>query len=154
MTPYFTEMYGNPSSMHSFGGQVGGAIEEARAKVARLINASAGEIIFTSCGTESDSTAIKAALAANPDKRHIVTSRVEHPAIKNLRPTEPPIMVMGPRGEPSPSTMTALPPNHAACWQLLAKAHRPETRYPPSTRFASVVDRPRRYSSTRPRPWS
>jgi len=84
MTPFFTELYGNPSSMHSFGGQVGGAIEEARAKVARLINASAGEIVFTSCGTESDSTAIKAALAANPDKRHIVTSRVEHPAIKNL----------------------------------------------------------------------
>jgi len=84
MTPYFTELYGNPSSMHSFGGQVGGAIEEARAKVASLINASASEIVFTSCGTESDSTAIKAALAANPDKRHIVTSRVEHPAIKNL----------------------------------------------------------------------
>lgn len=84
MTPYFTELYGNPSSMHSFGGQVGGAIEEARAKVARLINAAASEIVFTSCGTESDSTAIKAALAANPDKRHIVTSRVEHPAIKNL----------------------------------------------------------------------
>jgi cysteine desulfurase len=84
MTPYFTELYGNPSSMHSFGGKVGGAIEEARAKVARLINASADEIVFTSCGTESDSTAIKAALAANPDKRHIVTSRVEHPAIKNL----------------------------------------------------------------------
>lgn len=84
MTPYFTELYGNPSSMHSFGGQVGGAVEEARAKVASLINASASEIVFTSCGTESDSTAIKAALAANPDKRHIVTSRVEHPAIKNL----------------------------------------------------------------------
>jgi len=84
MTPYFTELYGNPSSMHTFGGQVGGAVEEARAKVASLINASASEIVFTSCGTESDSTAIRAALAANPDKRHIVTSRVEHPAIKNL----------------------------------------------------------------------
>jgi len=84
MTPYFTELYGNPSSMHTFGGQVGGAVEAARAKVASLINASANEIVFTSCGTESDSTAIKAALAANPDKRHIVTSRVEHPAIKNL----------------------------------------------------------------------
>jgi len=84
MTPYFTELYGNPSSMHTFGGQVGGAVEAARAKVASLINASANEIVFTSCGTESDSTAIKAALAANPDKRYIVTSRVEHPAIKNL----------------------------------------------------------------------
>ncbi len=84
MTPFFTELYGNPSSMHSFGGEVGGAIEKARAKVAALINASASEIIFTSCGTESDSTAIKAALAANPDKKHILASRVEHPAIKNL----------------------------------------------------------------------
>jgi len=84
MLPYFSELYGNPSSMHNFGGKVGGAIEEARQKVAALINASASEIVFTSCGTESDSTAIKAVLAANPDKRHIVTSRVEHPAIKNL----------------------------------------------------------------------
>lgn len=84
MQPFFTELYGNPSSMHSFGGQVGGAIEKAREKVAALINASAGEIVFTSCGTESDSTAIRAAIAANPEKRHIVTTRVEHPAIKNL----------------------------------------------------------------------
>ena len=84
MMPYFTELYGNPSSMHNFGGKVGGAIEAARQKVAALINASASEIVFTSCGTESDSTAIKAALAASPDKRHIVTSRVEHPAVKNL----------------------------------------------------------------------
>ncbi len=84
MLPYFSELYGNPSSMHNFGGKVGGAIEEARKKVAALINASASEIVFTSCGTESDSTAIKAVLAANPDKRHLVTSRVEHPAIKNL----------------------------------------------------------------------
>ena len=84
MTPFFTELYGNPSSMHSFGGEVGKAIEKARGKVAALINASAGEIVFTSCGTESDSTAIKAAIAANPEKKHIVTSRVEHPAIKNL----------------------------------------------------------------------
>ena len=84
MQPYFTELYGNPSSMHSFGGKVGGAVEEAREKVAALINASAGEIVFTSCGTESDSTAIRAAIAANPEKRHIVTTRVEHPAVKNL----------------------------------------------------------------------
>jgi len=84
MTPFFTELYGNPSSMYSFGGEVGGAIEKAREKVAALIHASAGEIVFTSCGTESDSTAVKAAIAANPAKRHIVTSRVEHPAVKNL----------------------------------------------------------------------
>ena len=84
MMPFFTELYGNPSSMHSFGGKVGGAIEQAREKTAALINASAGEIVFTSCGTESDNTAIKAAIAAAPEKKHILTSRVEHPAVKSL----------------------------------------------------------------------
>ncbi|MCK9274369.1 MAG: cysteine desulfurase NifS [Syntrophales bacterium] len=84
MMPYFKEFYGNPSSMHSFGGQVAKAISEAREKVARLLGASPDEIIFTSCGTESDNTAIMSALAVNPDKRHIVTSRVEHPAVRGL----------------------------------------------------------------------
>jgi cysteine desulfurase len=84
MTPYFSELYGNPSSMHSFGGQVAKKIAEARAKVAALIGADPDEIIFTSCGTESDNTAIHSALAVNPDKRHIITSRVEHPAVKAL----------------------------------------------------------------------
>jgi cysteine desulfurase len=84
MLPYFTEHYGNPSSMHSFGGEVGKKIAEAREKVARLLGASPSEIIFTSCGTESDSTAILAAIRSNPDKKHIITSRVEHPAVKNL----------------------------------------------------------------------
>lgn len=84
MTPYFDQYYGNPSSMHTFGGMVGRKIVEARQKVAGLIGAEPEEIIFTSCGTESDSTAIWAALKANPDKRHIVTTRVEHPAVKNL----------------------------------------------------------------------
>lgn len=84
MVPYFSELYGNPSSMHSFGGQVGRAISEAREKIAKLIGASPDEIIFTSCGTESDSTAIFSALQAYPEKRHIVTTRVEHPAVKNL----------------------------------------------------------------------
>ena len=84
MTPYFSELYGNPSSMHSFGGQVAKKIAEARAKVATLIGADPDEIIFTSCGTESDNTAIHSALAVNPDKRHIITSRVEHPAVKVL----------------------------------------------------------------------
>jgi len=84
MLPYLKESYGNPSSMHSFGGAVGREITAAREKVAALINADPGEIIFTSCGTESDSTAINAALRSNPDKRHIITTRVEHPAIKNL----------------------------------------------------------------------
>ena len=84
MEPYFCEMYGNPSSMHSVGGSIGPKIREARAQVANLIGAQPDEIIFTSCGTESDSTAVHAALTADPAKRHIVTSRVEHPAIGSL----------------------------------------------------------------------
>ncbi len=84
MLPYFGERYGNPSSMHTFGGKVGRGIEEARGKVAGLIGADPREIIFTSCGTESDSTAIWAALRSNPGKKHLLTSRVEHPAVKNL----------------------------------------------------------------------
>lgn len=84
MLPYFSDLYGNPSSMHSFGGQVAKKLNDARQKVSDIINASPDEIIFTSCGTESDNTAILSALAVNPDKRHIVTSRVEHPAIKAL----------------------------------------------------------------------
>ncbi len=84
MMPYFSKLYGNPSSMHTFGGQVEKTIRNAREQVAAIINADADEIIFTSCGTESDSTAILAALQAQPEKRHIVTTRVEHPAVKNL----------------------------------------------------------------------
>jgi cysteine desulfurase len=84
MLPYFHELYGNPSSMHSFGGQVSKTIRDARENVGALIGADPEEIIFTSCGTESDNTAILSALAVNPDKRHIVTSRVEHPAVKVL----------------------------------------------------------------------
>ncbi len=84
MLPYFSDLYGNPSSMHTFGGQVAGKIREAREQIAALIGASPDEIIFTSCGTESDNAALRSALAAHPEKRHIVTSRVEHPAIKAL----------------------------------------------------------------------
>ncbi|MGD8492476.1 MAG: cysteine desulfurase NifS [Desulfobacterales bacterium] len=84
MLPYFSDNYGNPSSMHSFGGNVGRAIKTAREHVARLIGAEPSEIVFNSCGTESDGTAIRAAIESYPDKKHIVTSRVEHPAIKNL----------------------------------------------------------------------
>jgi cysteine desulfurase len=84
MMPFLTGHYGNPSSMHRFGGQVGRHISEARAKIAALLNAEPDEIVITSCGTESDSTAILAALEANPQKRHIITTRVEHPAVKNL----------------------------------------------------------------------
>jgi cysteine desulfurase len=84
MLPYLSTYYGNPSSMHTFGGNVGMKIKEARAKVAELLGAQPEEIIFTACGTESDNTAIWAALRANPDKRHLITSMVEHPAVKNL----------------------------------------------------------------------
>jgi cysteine desulfurase len=88
MLPYLSEFYGNPSSMHSFGGDVAEKIKAAREHVAALIGAaSADEIVFTSCGTESDSTAIRAAIESHPNKRHIVTSRVEHPAVKNLYET-------------------------------------------------------------------
>jgi cysteine desulfurase len=84
MLPYFRENYGNPSSMHTFGGDVAAEISKARERVAALINAEPEEIVFTSCGSESDSTAIWAAIESIPDKKHIITSRVEHPAIKNL----------------------------------------------------------------------
>lgn len=84
MLPYFTDFYGNPSSMHTFGGNVGRKIQSARESIAKLIEAHPEEIIFTGCGTESDSTAIQAAIQSNPDKKHIVTTRVEHPAVKNL----------------------------------------------------------------------
>ncbi len=84
MLPYFNEYYGNPSSMHTFGGMVERKIVESRERLAELLGASPDEIIFTSSGTESDSTAIRAAILSNPDKKHILTSRVEHPAVKNL----------------------------------------------------------------------
>jgi cysteine desulfurase len=84
MMPYLTEFYGNASSMHSFGGNVGLKLKQARAQVAELLGAQPEEIIFTSCGTESDNTALWAALRAYPGKRHIITSKVEHPAVKNL----------------------------------------------------------------------
>jgi len=84
MLPYFSEYYGNPSSMHHFGGQVMEAVNRAREKVAHLIGADPSEILFTSCGTESDNTAILAAIQSYPEKRHLVTTRVEHPAVLNL----------------------------------------------------------------------
>lgn len=84
MLPYLSEFYGNPASMHSFGGQVGAAVQDARAQVAELLGAEDTEIIFNSCGSEGNNTAIHAALAAQPEKRHIVTTAVEHPAILNV----------------------------------------------------------------------
>jgi len=84
MLPYFGEFYGNPSSMHTFGDQVAKKIKEARQRVADLIQADPEEIVFTSCGTESDNSAVYSAINACPDKKHIITSNVEHPAINNL----------------------------------------------------------------------
>lgn len=85
MTPFLTEFYGNPSSIHRFGNQVAQKIGEARAQVAALIGAADPiEIIFTSCGTEGDNAAVRGLLEARPGKRHIVTTQVEHPAILGL----------------------------------------------------------------------
>lgn len=84
MMPYLKDLYGNPSSMHTFGGQLHRKIEEARSRVAKLLGAETEEIVFTSCGTESDNTAIMSAVESVPGKRHIITSRVEHPAVLNF----------------------------------------------------------------------
>ena len=82
MLPYFAEQYGNASSMHAFGGSNRHAIDAARKQVASLLNAQyADEIIFTSCATESDNTAIFSAVRSFPKKKHIITSAVEHPAV-------------------------------------------------------------------------
>lgn len=84
MLPYLRDFYGNPSSMHTFGGQLHRKIEEARERVAAIINAEPEEIIFTSCGTESDNTALMSTIESYPQKRHIITTRVEHPAVLNF----------------------------------------------------------------------
>ena len=81
MKPYFTEHYGNASSMHRFGGSNKKVIEAARRNVAELLNAEPSEIVFTSGGTEGDNSAIYSALQVYPDKKHIITSAVEHPAV-------------------------------------------------------------------------
>jgi cysteine desulfurase len=79
--PFFCELYGNPSSMHTFGGQIGHKIRHAREQVAGLLGCEPSEIIFTGGGTESDNAAIKGTLAAVPNKRKVITTRVEHPAV-------------------------------------------------------------------------
>ncbi len=84
MLPYLREFYGNPSSMHTFGGRLHRKVEEARERVASLINAEPDEIIFTSCGTESDNTAIMSAIESYPARKHLITTRVEHPAVLNF----------------------------------------------------------------------
>jgi len=85
MQPYLTELYGNPSSAHGLGRQMKSAVERAREQVAQLIGAAqSSEIVFTSCGSESDNWAIGGFLEQNPTRRHIVTTRVEHEAVRNL----------------------------------------------------------------------
>ncbi|WP_027182855.1 cysteine desulfurase NifS [Desulfovibrio inopinatus] len=83
MAPFFTQHYGNPSSMHRFGGEVGTVLNTARQRVADALGCTPDEIVFTSCGTEGDNAAINAAVTADLKKRHIITTRVEHPAVLN-----------------------------------------------------------------------
>ncbi len=84
MLPYLTEYYGNPSPMHHCGGQVGKALKIARSQVAALLGSEDSEIIFTSCGTEGNNAAIRAAIAAQPDRKHLITTQVEHACVLNL----------------------------------------------------------------------
>ena len=83
MLPFFKDLYGNPSSIHFFGGQVTRHINVAREKVAALLGCDPMEIVFTSCGTEGDNFSIRGVLEAYPMKKHIITTKVEHPAVKN-----------------------------------------------------------------------
>lgn len=85
MKPYFSEFYGNPSSVHTFGGKISRAIEEARESVRDLFGAkNTREIIFTASGSESANMAIKGVLEANKNKKHIITTKVEHACVTNL----------------------------------------------------------------------
>ncbi|WP_292468653.1 cysteine desulfurase NifS [Methanolobus sp.] len=83
MIPYFTEIFGNSSSLHSFGGEAAEALSMARKQVAEAIGALPEEIIFTSGGTESDNLAIRGVIPYNTSKKHIITSVIEHPAVLN-----------------------------------------------------------------------
>ena len=85
MRPYLKDLYGNPSSAHAFGRRIRSAVQEAREQVAELLGANdASEIVFTSCGSESDNWAIGGFLEQNPTRRHIITTRVEHEAVRKL----------------------------------------------------------------------
>jgi cysteine desulfurase len=83
MMPYLTSEWGNPSSTYKFGSKLKTVMEKARAQVADLVGAHATEIIFPSCATESNNAAIHAALKANPSRKHIITSMVEHSSMLN-----------------------------------------------------------------------
>lgn len=119
MLPFLREYWGNPSSTYTFGRQLGSHLDEARARVAALINADPREIVFTSCGTESNNTAIHSALATQPDKRHVLTTAVEHSA--NIKFCE----LLQKRG----CAVTFLPvqPDGSLDLQRLEQSIRPET---------------------------
>jgi cysteine desulfurase len=84
MEPFLTELYGNPSSIHTFGGQVAKYVDVARQQLAELLGCHPTEVLFTSCGTESDNAAVRSALPVDPKRTKIITTRVEHPAVLNL----------------------------------------------------------------------
>jgi cysteine desulfurase len=119
MIPFLREHWGNPSSTYVFGRQVGEHVDQARSRVAALINAEPREIIFTSCGTESDNSAINSALVTQPEKRHVLTTAVEHSA--NLKFCQ----FLLKRGY----AVTFLPvaPDGALDLELLEKSIRPDT---------------------------
>jgi len=85
MRPYLGEVFGNPSSAHALGREMKRAVEQSREQVASLIGAAeTDEIVFTSCGSESDNWAIRGVLATQPSRKHIVTTQVEHEAVRNV----------------------------------------------------------------------
>src|SRR4026209_2754612 len=85
MQPYLNEVFGNPSSAHASGREMKRAMEHSREQVASLIGASeTSEIVFTSCGSESDNWAIRSVIATQPNKKHILTTQVEHEAVRNV----------------------------------------------------------------------
>jgi cysteine desulfurase len=119
MIPFLREYWGNPSSTYVFGRQVGEHVDQARARVAALINAEPREIVFTSCGTESNNSAIHSGLVTQPEKRHVLTTAVEHSAITNF------CNLLQKRGY----TVTFLPvaPDGALDLQRLEESIRPDT---------------------------
>ncbi len=119
MLPFLREYWGNPSSTYTFGRQLGVHLDEARARIAALINAEPREVVFTSCGTESNNSAIHSALTTQPDKRHVLTTAVEHSA--NIKFCE----LLQKRGY----TVTFLPvePDGSLDLQRLEQSIRPET---------------------------
>jgi len=119
MLPFLKEYWGNPSSTYAFGQQVGRHLDEARARVAALVNAEPKEIVFTSCGTESNNSAIHSALATQPQKRHVLTTAVEHSATLKF------CDYLRKRGHPV--TLLPVAADGALDLQLLEKSIQPDT---------------------------